>query len=104
MSKRTVGMFVIILTVLLSARIVLAQPTESHAANSMWIEPSSSDYSAEPIGYMFNVTIYANITSTTGSSNEIGGWQAYLQYNATVLNITGEWPAEGKTSGQSQFF
>jgi hypothetical protein len=80
-------------------------PTKNYNANSMWVEPDETFNTATTnVGFSFNVTVYANITSTTGASNAIGGWQVKLFYDNTQLNATGCWPAEGTTSGQSQFF
>jgi len=103
MSKRIVGILALILTALISARIALAGPNEPHAGNAMWIEPSSIDLSSQSVGYKFNVTVYANITSVPGTSG-IGGWQVKLTYNNTQLNATRAWYKVGTTPGQSEFF
>jgi hypothetical protein len=103
MSKRIAGMFVIILAVLISARIVLAQPNEPHAGNAMWIEPSTIDLSSQSLGYTFNVTVYANITSVPGAHG-IGGWQFLLLYNTSQLNATGRIWYANLTAGKSELF
>jgi hypothetical protein len=90
----------------LSAALVFAQPpSEPHNANSMWIEPSSLSFSTAStnVGTRFNVTLYANITHTTGVDG-IGGWQFKMSYDSSQLNATRALYKSGKTSGQSQFF
>jgi hypothetical protein len=103
MLKRQTVITAIILTTLATVALAHAQPSEPHAANSIWIEPSTLDISSHPLGYTFNVTLYCNVTHTTGTHG-IGAWQFEIDYNSTYLNVTRVWYKSGKTPGQSQFF
>lgn len=78
-------------------------PSEPHAANAMWIEPSSIDLSAEihDVGYKFNVTVWVNITSVTSPTQVVRAWQFVMSYNKTQLNATRCGYTEGS---KSQFF
>ena len=59
-------------------------PSEPHNANAMWIEPSLIELNASetPIGYKFNVTVWAN------SSKQVKGWQIWLVYPNAYINAT----------------
>jgi len=95
-----------IATVLHGVLLVFAGPPSiPHNANSVWIEPDSLTFNttSTSVGYKFNVTVYANITSVPGTSG-IGGWQVKLTYNNTQLNATRAWYKVGTTPGQSEFF
>jgi hypothetical protein len=61
-----------------------ATPTEPHAANAMWIEPSLTQLNVTliPAGYEFNVTVWANC------SVSCGGWQAWILYEKAYVNAT----------------
>lgn len=74
-----------------------AVPTEPHNANAMWIEPSTIELntSETPIGYKFNITLWAN------SSLETKGWQFWMFYAKAYINAT----RIGYTAGsKSEFF
>ena len=58
------------------------EPSETHDADAMWIEPSSIDLSGVSVGHLFNVTVAVNITST----EEVGTWQAKVLFNSTYLD------------------
>lgn len=62
--------------------IMAAAPSESHNANAMWIEPSTVELpiSTVPVGYKFNVTVWANC------SVSCGGWQFWLAYENSTIN------------------
>ena len=71
----------------------LSSPAKSLPANSMWIEPSKIELEpTTPIGYKFNVTIYANLSVSSYA------WQFYLTYNKAHLNATGCWYSKGGKS------
>ena len=68
-------------------------PAKCLPAESMWIEPTTIELNATiPVGYRFNVTIYANISVASYS------WQIYLTYNKEHLNATGCWYSAGSKS------
>jgi len=61
----------------------------------MWIEPSTLNVGGQPIGYKFNVTVWAN------SSKQVKGWQFWLVYPNAYINAT----RCGYTNGTiSEFF
>ena len=59
-------------------------PDEPHAANAMWIEPSSVDLNTadHDVGYKFNVTVWVNITVPSYA------WQVKLLFCSECLNAT----------------
>jgi hypothetical protein len=59
-------------------------PTEHHAANALWIEPSLKELNVTttPVGYKFNATAWANC------SVPCGGWQLWLLYEKAYINAT----------------
>jgi hypothetical protein len=63
-------------------------------ANSMWIEPTTLSFNSTtaPVGYRFNVTIYANLSVASYA------WQFFLTYNKEHLNATGCWYSAGAKS------
>jgi hypothetical protein len=68
-------------------------PAKCLPANSMWIEPTTIQLNeTTPVGYRFNVTIYANISVASYA------WQFYLTYNKAHLNVTGCWYSKGDKS------
>jgi hypothetical protein len=76
-----------LLLVLLTFSLMLhakAQPTETHNANALWIEPSSIpiDINKVSIGYKFNVTVWVNLTDNSFT------WQVKLLFNNTYFNAT----------------
>jgi hypothetical protein len=86
---------------IVSAPIVLlvraSTPTEPHAGDAMWTEPSLIDLSTATVsvGYKFNVTVWINLTLASAS------WQFVLAYDNSQLNAT----RAGYTAGtHSDFF
>jgi hypothetical protein len=68
-------------------------PAKCLPANSMWIEPTTIQLNeTTPVGYRFNVTIYANLSVASYA------WQFYLTYNKAHLNVTGCWYSKGDKS------
>jgi hypothetical protein len=63
-------------------------------ANSMWTEPQTLSFNTTttPIGYKFNITIYANLSVASYA------WQIYLTYNKNHLQATGCWYSKGSKS------
>jgi len=63
-------------------------------ANSMWTEPQNLHFNTTttPIGYKFNITIYANLSVSSYA------WQFYLTYNKNHLQATGCWYSKGAKS------
>jgi len=90
------GMVIIlVLAALLMMRPTFAQPTEPHDANAMWMESSEIDVTGVSVGYKFNVTVWINLTE------QCAGWQFYLLYDKSLLNVT----RCGLTAGdKSDFF
>jgi hypothetical protein len=59
----------------------------------MWTEPKDVLLdSTTPVGYRFNITVYANISVPSYA------WQFYLTYNKAHLNATGCWYSAGPKS------
>jgi hypothetical protein len=60
------------------------EPTQPQSANAIWIEPSlvELDFTQIPVGYKFNVTVWANC------SVPCGAWQVWLLYEEVYLNAT----------------
>jgi len=73
---------------------VCAQPSEPHAANALWVEPSSIsiDVTQVNVGYKFNVTVWLNLTGDSYT------WQVKLLFNSTYFNATGTGYTAGATS------
>jgi len=61
-----------------------AEPSEPHAGNAMWVEPSNIDLRNKPVGYKFNITLWINFTSID-PGNEIGAWQYVVVYEKAYL-------------------
>jgi hypothetical protein len=75
----------------------MAQPSEPHAANAMWTEPSTItiDINTANVGDKHNVTLWINVTDDAFT------WQARLTFNQTYFNVT----KVGYTAGAtSEFF
>jgi hypothetical protein len=95
-----------IATVLPGVLLVFAGPPSTpHNANSMWIEPVQLAFNTATtnVGFTFNVTVYANITSVPGAHG-IGGWQFKLLYNTSQLNATERTWYANLTAGKSDIF
>jgi hypothetical protein len=87
MKKRTLEITILITVLALNFMIVFAKadtPSESHIADSMWVEPSSNIFNTVngSIGQEFNVTVWLNLTEN------IFAYQVKLLFNATQLNCT----------------
>jgi hypothetical protein len=69
-------------------------PTEPHAADAIWVEPSLINLSSPPTlaGYKFNVTIWINLTESSAA------WEFKLSYNKNYLNATRTGYTAGSTS------
>ncbi len=65
-------------------KVSASGPSQAHAANAMWVEPPQIELNVTliPVGYKFNVTIWANC------SVPCGGWQLWLLYDKTYINAT----------------
>ena len=94
--KRIFITFLLIVAMLSVAPLTMAGiPEEPHSADAMWIEPSFVDVTGAPVGYKFNVTVWAN------SSKQVKGWQFWLYYPNQYINAT----RCGYTAGdKSEFF
>jgi hypothetical protein len=95
---------VMILTVLFA--IIPAFAITPHDANSMWVEPGTNTFNTATtnVGFTFNVTMYANVSSCPGAKNAIGGWQFKLLYNTSQLNATERTWYANLTAGKSDIF
>ena len=72
-----------------------AVPNEPHAANALWIEPSSIDGGAVGLHGKFNVTVWVNLTVPSYT------WQVKMLFNTTQLRAI----RAGYTAGPvSDFF
>ncbi len=93
----------VLIFAIVSAPIVLlvraSTPTEPHAGDAMWTEPSLVDLSTATVsvGYKFNVTVWINLTETSAS------WQFVLAYDKSQLNATRA-GYTGPAGAQSDFF
>ncbi len=76
-----------------------ADPAVAHDADAMWIEPTTVDVTGTSavVGYMFNVTVWVNLTETCAS------WQFVLDYNNNQLNAT-RTGYTGPAGSKSDFF
>jgi hypothetical protein len=75
--------------------LAMAQtPQEPHAADAMWIEPSSSTFNASstPVDTAFNITVWMNITEN------VFAYQIGLHYNRTQLKCNRAAYTAGATS------
>jgi PKD repeat protein len=90
LANRRIIAAMLVVALLLNFPIMLAHapPSEPHAADAMWVEPSSSVFSALA---NFNVTVWMNITEN------VFAYQVDLLYNSTQLNCT----RAGYTAGGS---
>jgi len=83
-------------------------PDEEHAADAMWMEPSSLKFETGDttsgyedsvgIGYTFTVTVYLNVSIAA-----CAGWQFRINYDSTWLNVT-NCVYTGAGSAKSQYF
>jgi len=90
--KLVIPVILALLTLVISAHAT--EPTETHSANAIWIEPSTVSPSMT-VGTLFNVTVWANC------SVNCGGWEIRLVYPKAHLNAT----RAGYTNGaKSEFF
>ena len=89
--------FSVLLTLMLfavSSLTVMAQPSEPHAANAIWTEPSTItiDINTANIGDKHNVTLWVNVTADAFT------WQARLTFNQTYFNVIRVGYTAGATS------
>jgi len=98
--EKEVLSFIVIIAIV-SAQVAwpvhAAIPTEAHAGDVMWTEPSlvSLSTSTVSVGYKFNVTVWINLTESSAA------WELKLVYDKTQLNATNT----GYTAGdKSDFF
>jgi len=86
MKTKNVGILLLVAIILLYSSVILArpEPSQPHAADSMWVEPSSIVFNTTnaSIGTEFNVTIWLNMTE------DIFAYQIGLHYNRTQLACT----------------
>lgn len=77
--------------------VMAGTPTEPHAANAMWVEPSETKWDTDEmkVGDKFTVTVWLNLTV------ESDNWQFIMYYNTAWLNATGCGYTHG---GNSEFF
>jgi hypothetical protein len=85
-NARTCTTLLVLITVLFT---FATSPVKALPADSMWIDPPVLDLNYRPIGFLFNVTVWLNV------STAIHDWQFYLTYpeeflNATVCGYTGD--------------
>jgi len=59
-----------------------AEPSESHDADAMWVEPAIIDLTGVSVGYKFNVTVWINI------SGYCLGWQFQMLYDKSIVKST----------------
>jgi hypothetical protein len=89
LTRKDRNLFASFVALLLLSMIFLpsmaAVPAEPHNADAMWIEPSQNAFSPSnaSVGYMFNITVWLNITSA-----DVFGYQVALHYNRTQLKAT----------------
>jgi len=78
-------------------------PSEPHNANAMWIEPSTIDLTTVPVVYLFNITLWANMSTLVSPAVGIDTWQVNLFFNPAYLHAlaTGYTNA---TASKSDFF
>lgn len=74
-----------------------AYATDSHPGNATWVEPSTLAFSSSSVnvGDKFNVTLWANMSSSTFT------WQIGLKFNATQIQAV---RASYTGVGKSEFF
>jgi hypothetical protein len=94
--RKNVGILLLATILLLYSSVIIvgAQPSEPHAADAMWAEPSSKVFTTTnaSIGTTFNVTIWLNMTE------DIFAYQVGLKYNRTQLLCTRAGYTAGATS------
>jgi hypothetical protein len=84
----------LILFTIISTPYANAQPTEPHAANAIWVEPSTLSFNTATtsVGANFTITIWENITT-----DDMFTWQVKIYYDKTQLsfvsgsNAYGDW-------------
>jgi hypothetical protein len=96
MKTKNVGMALLVTILLLCSSVIFAgpQPSQPHAANAMWVEPSPIVFNTmnASIGTKFNVSIWLNMTEN------IFAYQIGLHYNRTQLMCTRAAYTAGNTS------
>jgi hypothetical protein len=97
MNHRLNKLVAIMMIAAMTLPLAIAQPTESHAADAIWIEPSTNSYTTDTtsVGYKFIVTVYTNTSGLTYT------WQVKMYWNTAHLNLSDA----GYTGvGKSEFF
>ena len=83
---KTLGIFIVAMFILsmIAFPTMAADPNVPHAADAMWIEPSSVNLNTatHDVGYKFNVTLWTNVSQASFS------WQFKLLFNTAYLNVT----------------
>jgi hypothetical protein len=94
--RKNVGILLLATILLLYSSVIIvgAQPSEPHAADAMWVEPSSIVFTSTnaSVGTTFNVTVWLNMTE------DIFAYQVALKYNRTELMCVGAGYTAGATS------
>jgi len=85
--------YLALISIVLIAATIQTRTVDS-PANSMWTQPENLTFTTTttPIGYKFNLTIYATLDVPSYA------WQFYLTYNNAHLNATGCWYSAGAKS------
>ena len=105
-NKKILSVFSVAAMLLLSVSTAFAGvPNEPHNANAIWIDPSTVSLTtanpAHKIGYKFNITVWANMTTLLPGASGIDTWQAKVYFNNSQLKAL----RTGYTGGtKSQFF
>jgi hypothetical protein len=95
--KNRVLALILIASMALAVLPVFAGPTEPHAANAIWVEPStlSFDTATTSVGANFTITIWENITT-----DDMFTWEVKIYYDKTQLsfidgsNAYGDWASK----------
>jgi hypothetical protein len=77
--------------------IYAGEPTEPHAGNALWIEPSVSDLRGLAVGDKFNITVWINFTSID-PGDYIGAWQFAIVYKKGYIEALRGGYTEGTIS------
>jgi len=89
-NRKILSLFSVAVVLLLSISAAFSGvPNEPHNANAIWIEPSTVNLTtanpAHTIGYKFNITEMANMTTLVSSAVGIVTWQLKLYFNTSQL-------------------
>ena len=80
---KDVIVLLLIATLLVVPVLAWDVPSEPHAADAMWIEPSSLSFetATTSIGDTFNITVFLN------ASNPVASWQFQINFDSTWLEV-----------------